>query len=65
MGVRKYTSEVIAEGKRVRWPTREQIIPVFGAVLLIASIAGILLLIFDMGAVELLKTIKDAFAKLV
>ena len=62
MGARKYVKEVIAEGRRVRWPKREQVLPVFGVVLLIAAIAGILLLLFDVGVNRLLEMIKDAFA---
>lgn len=61
MGIRKYTKEVINEGRRVRWPKKEQILPIFGAVLLIGAIAGILLLVFDLGAAKILQTIKDAF----
>lgn len=61
MGVRKYTKEVIDEGRRIRWPKREQLIPVFGVVLLVASIAGILLLLFDVGSHELLQMIRDSF----
>lgn len=64
MGVRKYTSEVVNEGRRVRWPKREQILPVFGVVLLICAIAGILLLLFDIGALNLLEMLKDSFESL-
>jgi len=64
MGLKKYTKEVVAEGRRVRWPKREEVLPVFGIVLLIATIAGILLLIFDVGATRLLKMIRDAFESL-
>lgn len=65
MGVRKYTKEVINEGRRIRWPKREQLIPVFGVVLLIASIAGILLLLFDVGSHQLLEMIKESFKDIV
>ena len=64
MGAVKYVKEVVAEGRRVRWPRREQVLPVFGVVLLIAAIAGILLLLFDVGANQLLDMIKDAFESL-
>ena len=64
MGASKYVKEVVAEGRRVRWPKREQVLPVFGVVLLIAAIAGILLLIFDVGTNQLLKMIRDSFESL-
>ena len=64
MGASKYVKEVVAEGRRVRWPKRDQVLPVFGIVLLIIAIAGILLLIFDVGANRLLDMIREAFQSL-
>ena len=36
----KYTKEVIREGKRVRWPKRDQLIPAIIAVVVIAAAVG-------------------------
>ena len=39
MGVKKFTSEVIKEGKRVRWPKRDVLVPAFIVVVIIFCIA--------------------------
>ncbi|MCX5775285.1 MAG: preprotein translocase subunit SecE [Firmicutes bacterium] len=43
MSLRKYASEVIREGKRVRWPKREDLLPAIFVVVLIAAFAAIVL----------------------
>lgn len=63
MGVKKYTSEVIKEGKRVRWPKREQLLPTIIVVVAIAAFVAIFLSLEDWAAGSLLQTLKDAFAE--
>ncbi|MFA7378062.1 MAG: preprotein translocase subunit SecE [Erysipelotrichia bacterium] len=62
MGVKKYTAEVVKEGKRVRWPKREQLLPTIFVVVIIAAFAAIFLSLEDWAAGSLLQTLKDAFA---
>lgn len=63
MGVKKYTAEVIKEGKRVRWPKREELIPTIIVVVAIAAFAAIFLSLEDWAAGSLLQTLKEAFAE--
>jgi len=62
MGVKKYTAEVVKEGKRVRWPKREELLPTIIVVVVIAAFAAIFLSLEDWAAASLLQTLKDAFA---
>ncbi|MDD3207126.1 MAG: preprotein translocase subunit SecE [Bacilli bacterium] len=62
MGVKKYTAEVVKEGKRVRWPKREELLPTIIVVVVIAAFAAIFLSLEDWAAGSLLQTLKDAFA---
>jgi preprotein translocase SecE subunit len=61
MGVKKFTSEVIKEGKRVRWPKRDVLIPSVITVLVIAVFAGLILLLEDYAGNTLIEIIKQAF----
>ena len=43
MGVKKYTQEVIKEGKRVRWPKKEVFFPALLTVIIICVFAALVL----------------------
>ena len=47
MGVKKYAAEVVKEGKRVRWPKREELLPTIIVVVAIAAFAAIFLSLED------------------
>ena len=64
MGVKKFTGEVIKEGKRVRWPKRDVMIPSIITVLVIAIFAGLVLWLEDWAGNTLLDILKDAFSNL-
>lgn len=61
MGVKKYTAEVIKEGKRVRWPKRDQFLPALTAVLVICVVAAIFLSLEDWAAGTLYNSLKEVF----
>ena len=63
MTPRKYVGEVIREGKRVRWPKRDVLIPSIIVVILIATIAGLLLFAEDAAGARLIALLKEAFSK--
>ena len=50
MGVKKYTQEVIKEGKRVRWPKKEQFFPALITVIIICVFAALVLSLEDLVA---------------
>ena len=64
MGVKKYTQEVIKEGKRVRWPKKEQFFPALLTVIIICVFAALVLSLEDLAAGTLINTIKDWFSSL-
>lgn len=64
MGVKKYTKEVIKEGKRVRWPKKEQFFPVLIAVIIICGFTALILSLEDWGAGTLIAQLKQMFAGL-
>ena len=64
MGVRKYTQEVIKEGKRVRWPKRDQFIPAFVAALIICGFCALVLSLEDLAAGSLIGQLKQLFSGL-
>ena len=59
----KYMAEVVKEGKRVRWPKRDVLIPSIIVVILIATIAGLLLFAEDAAGARLIALLKEAFSK--
>ena len=61
MTPKKYVKEVIKEGKRVRWPKRDVLIPTIIVVILIAGIAALFLSLEDLAAGRLIQILKDAF----
>ena len=62
MGVRKYTGEVIREGKRVRWPKREELVPAIIVVVVIAVLAALILYVEDLAGHRLIQILKDTFS---
>lgn len=64
MGLKKFTGEVIKEGKRVRWPKREIMITSVITVLVIAVIAGLFLWLEDWAGNTLLEILRDAFSNI-
>ena len=57
----KYIGEVVKEGKRVRWPKRDQLIPTIIVVLAIAAFTAIFLVLEDLTAGELIRQLRNAF----
>jgi len=61
MTPKKYVKEVIKEGKRVRWPKRDILIPTIIVVIIIAGIAALFLSLEDLAAGRLIQILRDAF----
>ncbi|MCI5940170.1 MAG: preprotein translocase subunit SecE [Candidatus Enteromonas sp.] len=57
----KYAKEVIKEGKRVRWPKREQLVPMIIVVIAITAFAAIFLSLEDLTAASMISQLKAAF----
>ncbi len=64
MNIKKYASEVVREGKRVRWPKREELVPSIIVVVSIAVFAALMLSLEDLLVGELLKQLRTAFESL-
>ena len=61
MGVKKFTQDVIKEGKRVRWPKRDVLVPAIIVVVIIAAITGLLLMGEDALGKGLIDVLKKTF----
>lgn len=61
MGLGKYFAGVVKEGKRVRWPKREVLIPSIIVVIIIAAVTGLLLFAEDLAGKQLIDILNDAF----
>ncbi|HKM02851.1 MAG TPA: preprotein translocase subunit SecE [Bacilli bacterium] len=61
MGLKKYTSEVIKEGKRVRWPKRAELFPLILTVLFIVVFAAGVLLVENLAASSMLGALEEVF----
>ncbi|HBS02774.1 MAG TPA: preprotein translocase subunit SecE [Firmicutes bacterium] len=57
----KYAKEVVKEGKRVRWPKREQLIPMIVVVIAVSAFAAIFLALEDLTAASMINQLKAAF----
>ena len=64
MGVKKYTQEVIKEGKRVRWPKKEVFFPALITVIIICVFAALVLSLEDFVAGTIINTIKGWFSSI-
>ena len=63
MGVKKFTQEVVKEGKRVRWPKRDVLVPSIIIVVIIAAVVGLILTGEDALGKGLIDVLKDTFNK--
>ena len=61
MGIKKYTGEVIREGKRVRWPSGDMFWPALGVVIVISVLFALVLSLEDLAAATILNQLKEAF----
>ena len=61
MGLGKFAKDVVKEGKRVRWPKREVLIPSIIVVVVIAAVVGLLLFAEDAAGRKLIEILSDAF----
>ncbi len=64
MGLIKFAKGVVKEGKRVRWPKREVLIPSIIVVIIIAGITGLLLFGEDVAGRKLIEILSDAFSSM-
>lgn len=58
----KYMAEVVKEGKRVRWPKRDVLIPAIIVVIVIAVFAALILYVEDLAGNRLIEILKTAFS---
>ena len=63
MGLIKFSKEVVKEGKRVRWPKREVLIPSIIVVVIIAAVTGLILTGEDALGKGLIDVLKQTFNK--
>lgn len=61
MGLKKYTGEVIKEGKRVRWPKRSELFSLILTVLFVVIFAAVVLTVEDLAASSMLGALEDVF----
>lgn len=61
MGVKSYAKGVVKEGKRVRWPKRDTLIPAIVVTVVIAVLMGLLLFGEDCAGKKLIEILRDAF----
>jgi len=61
MGAIKYTKEVIKEGKRIRWPKKDVLIPTIVVVVCISAFLALFLTLEDLTAAKLISMLKEAF----
>ena len=59
----KYVKEVVREGKRIRWPKRDQLIPAIIAVIVITAFVAIFLSLEDLTAASMINQLRAAFGK--
>ena len=57
----KYIKEVGKEAKRVRWPKRDQLVPMIIVVIAISLFAAIFLSLEDLTAASMINQLKAAF----
>ncbi len=63
MGLKSYFKGVVKEGKRVRWPKRDVLIPSIIVVVIIAVFAALVLFAEDSAGNKIIQIMKDAFNK--
>ena len=62
MSLKKFAGGVIKEGKRVRWPKKEVLIPSIIVVVIISVVVGLLLFAEDLAGKKLIDILAEAFA---
>ncbi len=63
MSPKKYMTEVVREGKRVRWPKRDELVPAIIVVVTITVLFALLLYVEDLAGNRLIDILKNAFGK--
>ena len=61
MGVKKFTQEVIKEGRRVRWPKRDVLVPAFIVVVIITVLVSLILMGEDALGKGLIDVLRQTF----
>jgi len=63
MGLKSYAKGVAKEGKRVRWPKRDVLIPSIVVVVVVAVLFGLILFLEDAAGNRLIQILGEAFGK--
>jgi len=63
MGLKSYAKGVAKEGKRVRWPKRDVLVPSIIVVVVVAVLFGLLLFLEDAAGNRLIQILGEAFGK--
>ena len=63
MSLKSYAKGVVKEGKRVRWPKRDVLIPSIVVVTIIAVVAALILFAEDAAGNKLIQILQEAFGK--
>ncbi|MBQ2069924.1 MAG: preprotein translocase subunit SecE [Bacilli bacterium] len=61
MGPVKYMKEVVKEGRRIRWPKREDLIKTAIVVIVITAFAALVLSLEDLAAGSMINQLRNAF----
>ena len=61
MGHVKYMKEVVKEGRRIRWPKREDLIKTAIVVIVITAFAALVLSLEDLAAGSMINQLRNAF----
>lgn len=61
MGLKKFSGDVVKEGRRVRWPKRDVLITSVVTVLVIAIFFALMLTLEDLAGNKLIDILKNAF----
>lgn len=61
MGVKKFAQDVVKEGKRVRWPKRDVLVPSIIVVVVIAAVVGLILTGEDALGKGLIDVLRNTF----
>ena len=64
MGLGKFARGVVKEGKRVRWPKKDVLIPSIIVVVVISVTVGLLLFAEDLAGKKLIDILADAFSSM-
>jgi preprotein translocase SecE subunit len=62
MGVKKFVGEVIKEGRRVRWPKRDQFIPTLVSAVIICAFCALVLSLEDLAAGSIIGQLRNLFS---